>query len=182
MEFAARTVTLEPAAMPPISMEFAARTVTLEPAAMLPTSMEFVVVLLWYLPFTKMAQQMALSSSFQMILAPSCEIFGAETCAVNLVGSQLSLPPRTFWSVYLAASLAFHTVLSVVAVDASLPPSKRVLRWLVLMSPPLPFLLLYSPKITGAEFMSGPQPSALGSARMTVFKKTTFARPQERPR
>ena len=39
-----------------------------------------------------------------------------------------------------------------------------------------------APNTTGAEFMSGPQPSALGSATIFVFKKTVLARAHERPR
>ena len=163
-------------------MELAARTVILEPTATPSSAKLGAVTFALYLPFTNTTQARALLSSTHTISAPSCEIFGAFTCAVNLVGSQLSLPLRTFASVYFAASFAFQTVLSVVAVEGSFPPSKRVLRWLVFMAPPLAFLLLYSAKICGAEFISGPQPSALGSARMIVLRNMTFARPQERPR
>ena len=163
-------------------MLFAARTVILEPSAMPSREKLGTTTFALYLPFTNTTQARALSSSLHTISAPCCSIFGVPACAVNLVGSQLSLPLRTFASVYFAASFASQTVLSVVAVEPSLPPLKYVLRLLVFTALPLPSLLLYSPKTAGAVFMSGPQPSAVGCATIFVFRNTVLARLHERPR
>ena len=136
---------------------------------------DYIIAYSSHLPFTNTTQARALSSLAHTISSPSWSIFGAFTWAVNFVGSQLSLPLRTFARVYPAASFASQTVLWY-------PSPKFVLRWLVLTAPPLAFLLLYSPNTCGGEFMSSPHPTALGSASIVVLRNTVLACPQERPK
>ena len=76
-------------------MLLAARTVIFEPTATPSSEKLGVITFALYLPFTKITQARALLSSAQVISAPSCAIFGAFTCAVNLVGSQLSFLTNT---------------------------------------------------------------------------------------